>query len=353
MNIHARRIRPVRVTFRRVCIIRRRDTTRRQGNRCGDGAGSAVTQISCADKESYQCYHITDGVCYGFSEFTIVEDRDSTAYVNSLASGGPCQTCFIGRFSSSDSSICQICGKGMYQDVPGALTCKSCPYGWYTTKGSGEDGHDSISDCTACPAGKFSEERFMDDDSACKDCPDGAGSDGSNRWYCRTCPAGWYKFSAIFDWNVGTPTNDCARCPTGRFQNEEGTQTCKRCQVGRYQDEEAQNQCDNCPGGGHRVPMQSIAKIARRVCIRPRLLRHVPIARRDITHLKPEVQRVLHVRQDVGQSSIGSKDCMDCISGQFTGTPAQLRCDLCPAGYSQSASGSSTCEQCALNYFNL
>ena len=45
--------------------------------------------------------------------------------------------------------------------------------------------------------------------------------------------------------------------------------------------------------------MQSIAKIAQQVCIRPRLLRHVPIARRDITHLKPEVQRVLHVRQDV------------------------------------------------------
>ena len=340
------------------------------GYRCGDGAGSAVTQISCADKESYQCYHITDGVCYGFSEFTIVEDRDSTAYVNSLASGGPCQTCFIGRFSNSDSSICQVCGKGMYQDVPGALTCKSCPYGWYTTKGSGEDGHDSISDCTACPAGKFSEERFMDDDSACKDCPDGQGSDGLNRWYCRTCPAGWYKFRAIFDWNVGTPTNDCARCPTGRFQNEEGTQTCKRCSAGEYQDEEAQNECDNCPGGwfeyfdrtkcqqcdtgkysnagGSQCELCAIGKYSD-------TLGSASCKNCAVGQFQSSVGASTCMLCSPGKKSpsLGSSSCASCPVGRFANSFGAITCQACSAGQYQSTTGQPTCQSCPLGFFSV
>ena len=174
-----------------------------------------------------------------------IEDRESTAYVNSFASGGPCQTCFIGRFSSSDSSVCEVCGKGMYQDIPGSTSCKSFPYGYYTTKGSGAEGHDEASDCTPCPAGKFSLERFMDDDSSCQDCAPGQ----STPLYNPSASSGPGLMDTVQSLTLSDIRpivrnvlvdginsyprigplhcpDKCEQCPIGRFQAATGQSTC-------------------------------------------------------------------------------------------------------------------------------
>lgn len=269
-----------------------------------------------------------------------------TAYVNSLTGEGACVTCVPGRFSDTSTAMCQTCGKGMYQDEAGALSCKSCPYGWYTSKGSGDEGHDSLEDCTPCPAGKFSEERFMDGDSACKDCPNGEGAAGLDRWYCRTCPGGWYKFRAIFDWNVGTPTNDCAACPSGRYQDEAGTQTCKKCAPGQFENGTNVVECKKCPAGYFdyfdrtkcaQCDPGKFSVLGSQTCVL------CPSGYFSDTFGSATCKGCL-----VGtyQASVGSRACHDCAAGRFNNQIQQVACVACPSGYFAEDVGNDECTQC-------
>ena len=339
--------------------------------------------IDCAVKDSYSCYTTNGTTCYGSSNFTIEEDRESTAYVNSYKSGGPCQTCFIGRFSSSDSSVCEVCGKGMYQDVPGSTSCKSCPYGYYTTKGSGAEGHDEASDCTPCPAGKFSLERFMDDDSSCQDCAPGQSTPLYNpttsggsvpglmddsvqsltlsdiRHYCSECPSGWYKFVSIEDWTPPLPTNKCEQCPMGRFQAATGQSTCTKCDMGKQTGNFGSIQCYLCEEG-------SIANIDNTGC------ESCPSGRRAhagttcelcpsgyygdsgncfgcfVGQYNPTQGETSCKNCEIGKFSgqVNSADCTFCAPGRYTSEVATSECKLCPAGYAQPSLGAFDCIEC-------
>lgn len=400
-------------------------------------ASSNPDVIDCSSAGSYACYETNGTHCFGYSNFSIAEDIESTAFVNSFASGGPCQPCGVGRFSDTSSAMCETCGKGMYQDEVGASACKSCPYGWYTSKGSGDEGHDSLEDCTPCPAGTFSEERFMDDDSACKDCPDGEGTrsfetnfftftetkltcaendfedytqvgcqgiEGIDvtvlnetamdyppgcsfsfvdskyyynpanpdtyrvdsvaeragainlffviceppkiRYYCASCPVGYYKYRTLFDWNVGTPTNDCAACPMGRYQDEVGTETCKRCSMGQFRDDFGFSSCKSCPAGWFHTDNRyecaqcepgKFSGLGSQTCTL------CPSGYFSDTFGSATCKGCLG---GTYQASVGSRMCHDCAAGRYNIQEEQVACIACPSGYFATDVGNEECTKC-------
>ena len=285
--------------------------------------------------------------------------------------------------------------------------------------------------------GKVFEERFMDDDSACKDCPDGEGTrsfetnfftftetkltcaendfedytqegcqgiegidvivlnetaldyppgcsfsfinskyyynpanpdtyrvDSVNerdsavnsfsliceppkiRYYCKSCPTGSYKYRTIFDWNVGTPTNDCAACPMGRYQDEVGTETCKRCSVGQYRDDIGFSSCLTCPGGWFHTDN-------RYECAQCEPGRYSGLGSQTCTlcpsgFFSNTVGTATCKSCLVGmyQTSVGSRACFDCEAGRFNDQEQQVSCIACPSGYFAADIGRHECTKC-------
>ena len=208
------------------------------------------------------------------------------------------------------------------------------------------EGHDEIDDCTPCVAGKYSETRFMDSDSACKDCPDGWGAAGEDRWFCHACPAGYYKFRAIFDWNVGTPTNDCAACPPGRFQDEQQMHTCKLCSSGQYVDYSGGSQCVSCPGG-------YFSESDRVDCGRCALGKYSAGAGTMCELCLPGTyadEEGLTTCKDCAAgtfvTNVGASVCNSCATGAYQDEEASHLCTVCPGGYYENEESSTACKQC-------
>lgn len=271
--------------------------------------GSASWGACPASFDAFGCYMRVGNSCATFVGTSIVISSNHTAWVNSAMTGGPCQSCPVGRFNDGTSAMCQTCGKGTYQDEDGMLGCKACPFGWYTERGSGVEGHDEASDCESCAAGQYMEVRFTDE-NACKVCPVGFGTTGDDRWYCEQCVAGQYQFRALYDWNsydssgaLAIPSNDCTACVPGRYQNQDGAQTCKRCSSGLYQNEFSQIGCKTCAHGQI-----------------------------------PDSERV---------------NCTDCPGGYVAAAPTSF-CSICSAGkYSEGGTaGGSTCKDCSAGTYN-
>lgn len=272
-------------------------------------AGSVSWGACPASFDTFGCYMREGDSCATFAATSIVISSDHTAWVNSAMTGGPCQSCPVGRFNDGTSAMCQTCGKGTYQDQEGMLGCKACPFGWYTERGSGVEGHNKTSDCESCAAGQYMEVRFTDE-NVCKVCPVGFGTTGDDRWYCEQCVAGQYQFRALYDWNsydsngaLAIPSNDCAACVPGRYQNQNGAQTCKRCSSGLYQNEFSQTGCKTCAHGQI-----------------------------------PDSERVT---------------CTDCPGGYVAAAPTSF-CSICSAGkYSEGGTvGGSTCKDCSAGTYN-
>ena len=293
------------------------------GYRC---VGVAIFSACPISLNAFGCYMRVGDQCATFASTDMELSTNDTAWVNSAMTGGPCQSCPVGRFNDGSSSICQTCGKGTYQNEVGKLGCKSCPYGWYTKKGAGADGHDSSADCISCAAGQFMEQRFMDT-NACEICPTGWGTDGDSRWFCSHCEPGQYQFRNMYDWNTfisenGTmtmPTNDCTDCAVGRFQSQEGAQTCSLCPSGKYEDEEGSSGCKQCTGG-------------------------------EI----PNSERTACVSCPVGFVSIsGQSGCSQCAPGKYSegGTTGGSTCKDCQTGKYNPTTGAGSCLDCEVGKY--
>jgi hypothetical protein len=125
-----------------------------------------------------------------------------------------CTACPAGTFSNvSGSSLCSSCQPGTFSSSPGATACELCPANTFAVAGSGN--------CTACPMASSS--------------PAGSASAGD----C-LCDPGTFAQSG-----------SCSECVAGRYSNATGATDCSSCAPGTYQNEAGSTSCTACPGLPH------------------------------------------------------------------------------------------------------
>ena len=175
-----------------------------------------------------------------------------------------------------DSSTSCYCLQGYYG--PRGGTCTACPRG--TAKSS--DDSNSLSgststDCTTCPAGKFSSgyregtRNTAKAATSCTDCPNFdaggissiqgsddfqdcfclAGHYGARGVQCTNCRGGTYKISDDRLSSTGSSSDDCVECARGKFSTfPEATSdtVCTNCIAGKYAPNTGRTDCLQCTG---------------------------------------------------------------------------------------------------------
>jgi hypothetical protein len=125
-----------------------------------------------------------------------------------------CTACPAGTFSNvSGLSLCSSCQPGTFSSSPGATACELCPANTFAAAGSGN--------CSACPMAASS--------------PAGSASAGD----C-LCDPGTFAQSG-----------NCSECAAGRYSDRMGATVCSNCAPGTYQSEAGSTSCTACPGLPH------------------------------------------------------------------------------------------------------
>jgi hypothetical protein len=98
-----------------------------------------------------------------------------------------CNYCTSGRYSDVGASLCQICASGSFNEASGSSQCSLCPAG----KWSSLTGQTTGDLCTLCPAGRYSEIAGVASGEQCLLCPQGTygpNFGASNSSQCIYCP---------------------------------------------------------------------------------------------------------------------------------------------------------------------
>lgn len=199
--------------------------------------------------------------------------------------GGACEVCPDGYGPISDKSSCEECEAGKvssdvgcvlcsgyeYQDQVGQSTCKSCGANELSNGTSCHciDGFGG-SPCSACPAGKHS------DDGECVSCGVGKYQDGSAQHECKDCASDSFVNEenttctkcpynkSPNGWDVGCPawsTNDGCHCDCG-----DSGFTGEHCDVCGYGKGFNASKCENCTEGRVNVENTHTAECAALGC---------------------------------------------------------------------------------------
>ncbi|VDD92750.1 unnamed protein product, partial [Enterobius vermicularis] len=146
-----------------------------------------------------------------------------------------CKTeCEAGHMFDLQKGVCEPCGFGFFQPVPGSFSCLPCGVGKTTlteTSASEDECRDECPDgeqlvqagvCLPCPQGTY---RTKGVHKGCIECPPGTTTEGPSsvkRSQCNTprCTAGQF---------LVTSTKQCQFCPRGTYQEEELQTSCKLC----------------------------------------------------------------------------------------------------------------------------
>lgn len=335
-----------------------------------------------------------------FSILGIVNARvpcDPGSYAVSMDT---CASCPQGWFQNMEDALtCMECTNiNQYSDVPGALSCKTCPAGTVRANNqgcsscSGDLVRDSSSSvCFACPSGFTRKDSTMCIEcpiaatqltpccsgsvvvnGKCSECPIGTYIQSPTDSSCTTCPIG--KTS-----NLGE--NECSTCPTGMGTNET-TKTCFTCPPGTYsnggsclecpenthQTEHGQIECEHCHGQwvhdspitpckynhscplGHSGEYCDACPVGR---VRSKFQENCTacpghsIQDGNLCVKCPTGQvseNNVCIYCSEGKFRVSSETCKDCAPGQF-GTTAGA-CESCAIGKYQDQAGATTCKNC-------
>ena len=215
---------------------------------------------------------------------------------------------------------CSACPAGTYAETTRATSaaiCTACPSGRFLSDpGTDPSLHDSLDDCFTCPPGAILASAT---NGLCVVCPVGAYTPRSGLTACATCPAGLYND------DPGTSASlhvNCTACPAGSFLADAGTNAslhdslkdCALCRAGSYS-EHAGSNCTTCPAGFYKWRGPS------NLCEPPRELHGCPAG--------PLPRRRRHQRQPPRLLSL--KDCALCRAGSCLST--QEAQATCPAGF--------------------
>eukprot|EP00942_MAST-04A_sp_MAST-4A-sp1_P006189 g6189.t1 len=309
-----------------------------------------------------------------------------------------CINCPAGTFNNNygsyapyhdSTSDCTTCYSGQYQPYTGYAYCFNCPAGSYRTTDSTNDNKawngnnrlymDSISDCTRCGAGKYSEANGQTSESTCTDCPVGTFNNQPSNYYwhytghdstsdCTTdCPAGRYGVNNANNVVEHDQLSDCAICGAGKYSEAVGAQTsatcsdcpagtvgvnndnvvgdhdqkadCTTCNSGEYQDGTGQTSCKDCPAGRYRTTDSTNDN--------KNWNGNANGNNDGMNALADCTICAAGSKTDTGTAD-GATSCTACVAGKFSATSTVASCSDCAAGtYNDLNIGIVTCKTCA------
>lgn len=205
------------------------------------------------------------------------------------------------------------------------FTCRQCGVGQFSS--------DTTRGCTACPAGKYSDN---DAATSCKSCSSGKTTFQTSRGGMvedDTADTGVVKTQKRTGVIVtgGTSSSDCTICPPGRIA---GTTGCVVCAVGEYADDYGETKCKNCPDG------YTTSDYGMASC--------------DV-FLYAERCEILgwgwQEEEDIDREILGGAQCAECVAGRYNDDASNTRCDKCPSGFASTVDRHS-CETCPVGKFS-
>jgi hypothetical protein len=231
-----------------------------------------------------------------------------------------CTTCPQG-FSTG----CTNCPKGFYQNEVSQKYCRGCMLGQYQNEEAKtacvkcqkgrmfilSAGYQTPDSCVKCPSARYQGEEGR---SACAACPPGKFSSEEGSSYCKDCPAGKYSKGHI-------PTPYCKDCPTGYFFPESGGTGCTIVPKGSYLHKNSLRSCSKgyyCEGGSD-------------------------------CRCKLAIQLPCPPGKYAGE--LGLARCIDCPPGRYASLNASIKCDLCGPDAYQSKPNSTTCTHVQPGYY--
>jgi len=245
-----------------------------------------------------------------------------------------CETCAVGKTSTSDRSTCEECSIGKFVNLTLGL-CVSCPGGFYAPVAL--DGS-----CLPCDAG--SATGVDSEASSCSPCSPGYYSKGDGLINtCTSCPSGTYSLtraSECIECNVGEYTSSntsssCIGCDAGTYtMNLKGSTTCTDCPIGQYSNTRAAN-CSQCESGKY----SDIIGLPN--CIACSAGKYTSSVSSTYCH---------RCSSGTFQGATGQPSCEDCEVGKFAENEASSYCDTCEEGYT-SVEASAVCNRCDEAYY--
>ena len=178
-----------------------------------------------------------------------------------------CTICVIGKFTRDPHTMCGCPNSGYYSDTLGATTVLPCAAGKTSTYVAAG----SISACTNCEAGKFSNTNGT---SSCINCSPGYFNSESGKTNCafatpgkyvstygatrtRDCVAG--KYSTLYasvckdcypgSFNIQSGSRVCGLSRAGRYVDTYGATAAKVCIAGKYSSTTGATVCQSCSSG--------------------------------------------------------------------------------------------------------
>ena len=164
------------------------------------------------------------------------------------APGQECGQCPMGFRTFHDSTVCDSCRAGRYQDSPGAVTCRDCLQGRFNDVAGS-------SSCSHCPRGQMQPnagQDFCTPPDIGKIVADGQSYavDISEGWYGTDCLSGATLCQSIARCMAGTVgrknRTGCDKCAPGMWSSAGAMPPCKQCDPGKFAENEGSPACKKC-----------------------------------------------------------------------------------------------------------
>ena len=267
-----------------------------------------------------------------------------------------CELCPAGDFHNTNTHSCEPCANNSITAASGLTECTTCDLPQVSnaardecvscSPGSilGGDGQ-----CQECPLGKTSNITLSECVDFSVQCPSNQIPTHGN--ICQTCPTGHVPDDTGFGCEacgVGTfaaaEDSQCASCPVGQINNDEGSDSCTSCQPG-FVSNSAGTSCSACPVGTFENASANSCEQCNSTSIA------ASVGQASCTAC-PDKERANGLRTEcvlcpVGEIIIGEGQCQQCPQGQtsddnFTACiPISVNCEP-----NQIATVDNTCVVC-------
>ena len=171
-----------------------------------------------------------------------------------------CNLCVAGKYTDQFAQkTCRNCSAGTYGIIGSkqhpATQCYACPLGLIQPK-TGQS--NCMLEVSPCPAGTYGNPQS----SHCEDCTAGWYQNELRQRSCKICGVGRFSGSGasacsscrVGRFNGQATSDKCVNCGKGSYQDQTGQQTCRLCSGGNFQSQLGQNNCTRCPSFISAVP---------------------------------------------------------------------------------------------------
>ena len=207
-----------------------------------------------------------------------------------------CIMCIEGEYASTGSTVCTDCEVGRYQENKMSSSCVLCPIGYIINT-------EKSVNCTPCEPG-YIAKRFGG--QVCEKCQKGKISPNLAGTECASCNPGYFASD--------DGSRQCDSCDSGFYASSFASTSCTACLPGTYQQSSSQTKCENCPEG----------------------------------YFSPDLNfsQCKHCPSGWVQIQSKQKVCTDCPEGTYAAVVSATTCIDCPLGYVAPNRAMSECLLC-------